>query len=374
MAALNVSICGIEFPSPIWTAAGPAAGDGPMMVRAAHGGAGGLVAKTVSLHPARVAMPNIASPLRDSLLNAELWSQIGYQRFFDVELAAAAETGVPVIASLGYSAEELAFLGAELEKRKVARAVEFSIHYTGKDPQTLRSLAEALQASLSIPVLAKLSPAVSDLPAVVRALEPVVDGFVAINSLGPALDFDLETLEPRLGSADGRGWLSGAAILPVGLHYVERMAGLTDKPIIGVGGIRRWQDAAKYLLAGAAAVQVCSLAILKGPQVYGELARGLSDWMDRRGFAAVAELSGLYRRRGAAPPLRIKGESPPLRPLVDRERCNRCLICERSCMYGAISFPDQELRLDADACVSCGLCASVCPRDALRMDTPRSQR
>jgi ferredoxin len=151
---------------------------------------------------------------------------------------------------------------------------------------------------------------------------------------------------------------------------VERLAGLTAKPIIGVGGIRRWQDAAKYLLAGASAVQVCSLAILKGPQVYGELAGGLSRWMDQRGFAAVGELTGLYRIRAGSHRTHVKGKDPPLRPVVDSERCNSCGICVRSCMYGALELTDGGLGLDADACVSCGLCASLCPRDALRMNAP----
>jgi dihydroorotate dehydrogenase len=197
MADVNITICGIEFPNPVWTAAGPGGADAQMLLRAARGGAGGLVAKTISSEGARVPFPNIMSPFSGSLLNAELWSEHSYRHFIDRELPQVRDTGVPVIASVGYDTRQLALLGKELDRAGVADAVEFSIHYVGKDPENLRRLASALKDNLGVPVLAKLSPAVTDLEAVVRILEKIVDGFVAINSLGPALDFDIETRQPR---------------------------------------------------------------------------------------------------------------------------------------------------------------------------------
>lgn len=374
MAELGVTVCGLRFPNPVWTAAGPGGADGELLLRAARGGAGGLVTKTLSLSPARVPVPNIASPFPGSLLNAELWSELDYRRFLEQELPRARQAGLPVVVSLGYTPEELARLGAEVERSGLADAVEFSIHYTGKDPATLASQARALRQATHLPVLAKLSPAVADLPTAVRALEPVVDGFVAINSLGPALDFDVETRRPRLGSRDGRGWLSGRAILPIGLHYVETIAGLTDKPVIGVGGIRTAEDVVKYLLVGASAVQVCSLAVLQGQEVYGRLASGLGSWMDTHGFQEVAELRGLYRRENPQPGMeeavRVRDPSAPdadPHPAIDAERCDLCLACQRACLHRAIQFKEKAFQLDRTLCVSCGLCCTICPRGALEM-------
>ena len=204
MADLKTKVCGIDFPNPVWTAAGPGGADAAMLLRAARGGAGGLVAKTISLEGARVPAPNIISPFSGSLLNAELWSEHEYRHFIEQELTQLREAGVPVIASVGYSAGQLAVLGKELETADVADAVEFSVHYVGKDPENLKRLAGALKENLTIPVLAKLSPGISDLEAAVRILDGIVDGFVAINSVGPALDFDIETRQPRLGSIGAR--------------------------------------------------------------------------------------------------------------------------------------------------------------------------
>jgi dihydroorotate dehydrogenase subfamily 1 len=336
-----------------------------MLLRAARGGAGALVAKTISMEGARVPTPNIVSPFFGSLLNAELWSEHDYHHFIDRELPQLRDAGVPVIASVGYSADELALLGRELEAAGVADAVEFSIHYVGKDPENLKRLAGALKENLTIPVLAKLSPGISDLEAAIRVLNDTVDGFVAINSVGPALDFDIETRQPRLGSGDGRGWLSGAAILPVALHYVEAISSMTDKPVIGVGGVRRVEDVVKHLMAGASAVQVCSLAVLKGQEVYGKLAAELSEWLDGHGFDDVGQIIGLYRRQRPDPAqVRETGF-----PQIDYDLCNLCLLCERSCIHRAIRFEDRKFHLDETRCVRCGLCCSLCPKGALSLGT-----
>ncbi|HEX9971685.1 MAG TPA: diguanylate cyclase, partial [bacterium] len=276
MANLKTTICGIELPNPICTAAGPASANAEILRHAAEGGAGGLVTKTISVESARVPIPNISSPIAGSLLNAELWSEMDYRVFIDKELPQIKSLGIPVIVSVGYSLNDLEILGKALEKSGLVDAIEFSIHYIGKDIDNLKRTASALKDQVSVPVFAKLSPSISDLKTVIQALDEIVDGYVAINSVGPALDFSIETMQPYLGSQDGRGWLAGRAILPIGLHFVASIYSLSQKPVIGIGGISSAQDIVKYLMAGASAVQICSLAILKGQQVYGELAQQLS--------------------------------------------------------------------------------------------------
>jgi Fe-S-cluster-containing hydrogenase component 2 len=245
-------------------------------------------------------------------------------------------------------------------------AIEFSIHYVGKDPQNLGNTARALKEAVDLPLWVKLSPAVSDIQEVVEALDKWVDGYVAINSAGPGLDFDINTRQPYLGNEDGRGWLSGRAILPLGLHFVERLYSLTKKPVIGVGGIRSVEDVIKYIMVGASAVQVCSMAILKGQSVYGKLADQLSDWMDQNGYKSIPNLRGVYQKRQKRPQFFLN-EGEQLYPEISYPDCKYCDLCVKSCMHGAISFTDKIYTLDKTKCARCGLCTTICPYTALHM-------
>ena len=100
------------------------------------------------------------------------------------------------------------------------------------------------------------------------------DGLVMINSFGPCMGIDVESGLPLMGSREGYGWLSGAAIKPLAVRCVYDAAKIVKIPIFGVGGIASGRDAAEMFMAGASAVQVCTAGILKGPGIYGKIAEG----------------------------------------------------------------------------------------------------
>ncbi|MBC7339312.1 MAG: 4Fe-4S binding protein [Firmicutes bacterium] len=388
MADLRVSFAGLTFPNPVFTAAGPPSQDGAALVRAAQGGAGGLVCKTVSVKPAPVPHPNMMVPGRgrilhlisvgaggglarvvrtevqagQALLNTELWSELPLERWLAAEYPRARETRLPVIASIGYTADEVREVGPQVERAGVD-AIEFSVHYLGGAIDPVLETARALRDAVSIPVFAKLSPNVPDLVAVARAIEPYVDGFVAINSLGPCLDFDPENPAPYLGSPFGYGWISGAPIRPLALRCVFELARATPKPVIGVGGIMSGRDAVQFLMAGARAVQICTGAILQGPGIYGRVAAELGRWLDDHGYGSPEEIRGRYLRAvGEGQPVQL--EVRPAR--VDTGRCTGCGLCLPSCPAGAISQDEVgPVTVDAQKCQGCGLCGSICPQFAL---------
>jgi dihydroorotate dehydrogenase subfamily 1 len=364
MADLKTVVSGIAFPNPVLPAAGPNVLDGRLMGEAARGGAGGLVSKTVSTAPASDARPTIRRYGARGLMNAETWSETPVESFL-AELHLAKKTGLPLIVSIGYRPDEVSRLGKLIEKEIQPAAFEFSTHYTGRSTQPLVEVAAALRRSVDLPIWMKLSPNFPDLEELALAVEPYVDAFVAVNSYGPVLDIDTETLQPLLGSSFGQGWLSGPPLLPIAVGIVYRLRERVTKPIVGVGGISRGTDAVKFLMAGASLVQVCSAAIREGNGIYGRIAGDLSRWLDDHGHGKVGEIVGLYREKLAA---RRTFAGKPIMT-VEKDLCTGCGACIGRCVQGALSLSGEpeKAAVKAEWCIGCGFCRDFCPESAMAL-------
>jgi len=205
-----------------------------------------------------------------------------------------------------------------------------------------------------------LSPKV-DVAEVARSLEPYVDAIAAINTIGPCLRINTETGRPMLGSESGYGWMSGAALKPIALRCVADIASVVKIPVIGVGGIMTGEDVVEFLMAGASAVQVCSAAILEGDTIYGKIASQLEDWLDEHNYSSIQEIKGIALRHMKT------GVSLEPPPVVDLERCTKCGLCAKSCVYNAIKVDKTNdiFIIDDGKCEGCGMCISVCPYNAL---------
>ncbi|MDH5362128.1 MAG: dihydroorotate dehydrogenase, partial [Aigarchaeota archaeon] len=363
MINISVEIAGIKLRNPVMTAAGPTSRDAEALIEAARNGVGGLVAKTIGVKPAEVPRPCMATVDRGEtnslflatinrrvvrssraklilprgLLNAELWSDIPYQQWIEREYAMAKQTGLPVIASMGYSADDLRKLGPMVEKAGVD-GIEFSLHYLGVDFKPILEVAKALRESVEVPIFAKVSPHIMNLAEFAKALEAVgVDGIVAVNSLGPCLYVDVETGRPLLGGENGYGWLSGPAIKPLAIRCVAEIARTVTIPVIGCGGVTDGVDAIEHFMVGASAVQVCTGAILEGPSIYGRIVKEIMEFMRQHGYASVEDMRGKALDHLPKMPLRLKGVPPK----VHAELCKSCGLCEKSCVYDAIEVKDE---------------------------------
>ncbi len=364
MADISTEFAGLKLKNPIMTAAGPTSRDGMSLLNAAAGGVGGLVAKTVSVRPAEVPRPNMAAlqngrvGSRRGILNAELWSELPVEQWLEKEYAIALSSGLPLIASVGYTPEDVSQLGPKLEKAGV-NAIEFSTHYVGGHTE----IAKALKEVVEIPIFAKISPKV-DVVEVAKSIEPHVDGIVGINTYGPCLRIDIETGKPALGSSDGFGWMSGAALRPIAIRCIADIARAVNIPVIGVGGVASGEDVIEFTMVGASAVQVCTASILEGDTVYGSIAKQTKDWLIEHDYDSLDDIRGkaLSHLDGSAT------LTPP--PSVDMEKCTLCGLCPKSCVYGAITVDKEKdfFEIDSDLCQACGMCISVCPYHALNPD------
>ena len=294
MANLTTKVCDIVFKNPVLPASGPNVGSPEKILQASESGVGGIVTKTVSVKAAKDPRPTILKASNGGLLNCETWSESVVEDFFEVYRNVKSK-GLPLICSIGYSAEEVSYLGKLLEKEVKPDAFEFSTHYSGKSLLSLLEVAKALKDSVSVSIFMKVSPSMHDFEFIIKSVSEIVDGFIAINSLGPCLDFNVENPVPGLGSDWGLGWLSGAPILPLALGAVCRIAMIQNKPVIGVGGISSGVDAIKHIMAGASAVGICSAAITQGDGIYGKVAGEMSEWLDKH-EKKLEDIKGVFIR------------------------------------------------------------------------------
>lgn len=365
MANIEVDLLGLHFRNPIIPAAGPNVGDGEKLRRSADAGAGGLLAKTISQIAAPVPRPNMYKYGQTGLINTELWSELPPEAWFDTELpigiAAAREHGIPFIGSVGYTPDDLRTLGPKLEAAGVD-AIEFTVHYL--DPLRVVETARALKDSVSVPVIAKLSPHSGDLGDLAAALEPHVDAFACINSFGPTLHIDIDRAEPLLGSEFGYGWISGTPLKPLALRCVFEVARRVSKPVIGVGGVTTGKDVIEMFMAGASLVGICTVVLLRGHKVHKKIADETAKWLDDHGYSDISEVQGLYvKKYGHGQRVVLEKEESPR---VLEEKCIKCGACQPVCFYDAVTAPLKQLaNVNGESCFQCGLCASVCPTDAL---------
>lgn len=157
---------------------------------------------------------------------------------------------------------------------------------------TAKGAAEVVSAVRKVydkTLIVKLSPNVTDITEIARAVEGAgADSVSLINTLlGMAID--AEKRRPILSTVTGG--MSGAAVKPIALRMVWQVAKAVNIPVIGLGGIMNWKDAVEFMLAGASAIQIGTANFID-PAVTVKVAEGINDYLDRHGFSSVRDIIG----------------------------------------------------------------------------------
>jgi len=156
----------------------------------------------------------------------------------------------------------------------------------GTDPKLVAGITRSLRARTDKPLILKLSPNVTDIAQMAEAAEAEgADAVSCINTL-VGMVIDLKTKRPSLPF--GTGGLSGPAILPVAIAAVYKVSRRVKIPVIGIGGITKWEDAVQHFLAGASAIQVGS-GTFANPRLAQEVHDGLLAWAWEEGLQTLAD-------------------------------------------------------------------------------------
>jgi dihydropyrimidine dehydrogenase (NAD+) subunit PreA len=221
------------------------------------------------------------------------------------------------------------------------------------------------------PVFVKLSPNVTNIADITKAVEKAgASGISAINTVQSLMGVDLDTFEP-MPNVNGKstfGGYSGMSVKPIGLRCVAQVRQNSNLPILGMGGISNWHDAAEYMCVGADVVQVCTEVMVNGYGIIGAMKKGLSDYLESKGFNSPADLKNKAIANLSTHEKLNKQKQ--VYPHVDDALCVKCGKCVMLCNeseHSALSLIDGHIAVNHDACVGCSLCSHICPKSAIKM-------
>jgi dihydroorotate dehydrogenase (NAD+) catalytic subunit len=263
---------------------------------------GGIVVKGLYFGPREGNRPPRLVETASGLINAIGLQGVGVEHFAADVLPALRQYDTAVIVNVcGADNEEYLRVIDFLETQDGIAAYELNISCPNVKqngscpamfPEATRSIVAAAKARTGRPLLAKLSPNVTDIASIAKAAEEGgADAISLINTL-LAMAIDLETRRPKLGNVFGG--LSGPAIKPVALRMTYQVARAVNIPVIGIGGIMSGTDALEFMVAGACAVQV-GTANFVDPAAAVRIAAEMESWCEAHGVARVSDLVGTLK-------------------------------------------------------------------------------
>ena len=300
MGRLNVTLCGIELDNPVIPASGTFGFGYEFADYYDINELGTFSFKGTTAEPRfGNATPRIAETPA-GMLNAVGLQNPGVDRVISEELPKMRRVfSKPVMANVsGFSVGEYVEVVEKLDGEESVGWFEVNISCPnvhgggmsfGTDPKAASEVTRAVRKATKKPIILKLSPNVTDITAIARAVESEgADGVSLINTL-LGMRIDIARRKPLL--ANTTGGLSGPAVFPVALRMVYQTAKAVKIPVIGMGGVSRAEDVIEMMLAGATAVEV-GAANLVDPCACLDIIRGLPGVMDRYTIENLQDIIG----------------------------------------------------------------------------------
>ena len=298
MADLRVNLAGVELKNPIVMASGTFGFGREYGEFYDLSELGAICVKGLTLHPRDGNPPPRIAETPMGILNSVGLQNPGVDAFCAEEMPRLRQAGTRIIANISGStleefrllAEKVSAAGVDLIEANISCPnVRHGGLAWGTDPDMAADVTRTVRQAASVPVLVKLSPGVTDITVIARAVEDAGADAVSLINTIPGMRIDLATRRPVL--RNNTGGLSGPAILPVAVRMIWQVAGAVHIPILGMGGVSSGEDAAELMLAGASAVAV-GTANFTDPLAAIHIRDGLNAWLDRSGTAAAADLTG----------------------------------------------------------------------------------
>ena len=296
---LSVSIGTLRLKNPVMTASGTFGYAREFEPYVNLHRLGAVVVKGISLEPREGNPPPRIVETSCGMLNAIGLENVGVDRFILEKMESLKAVTVPVVVNiLGDTVEEYREIAERLSDVQGIAAIEVNISCPnvkkggvafGTVPEMAAAVTLAVKEPSTVPVIVKLSPNVTDITIIARAVEEAgADSISLVNTLiGMAIDH--RSRKPKL--ANVIGGLSGPAIKPVALRMVYQVAQTVSIPVIGIGGIETAEDVLEFMLAGATAVQIGTANFIN-PRASEEVVEGLVRIVTKEKLVSIREMIG----------------------------------------------------------------------------------
>jgi len=391
MSTLKTSVLGIEFENPFLLASAPPTASIESMDKAFSLGWGGAVFKTITPDDLEMteASPRYATWRQGNKVcgfeNIELLSHLTVQQWLD---------GIKFLRQKHPTKVQIASIMAPVVKeewQKLVRTLNdseidaFELNFSCPHGMPEKGIGMAIGTSAEIsamitqwvkevaqkPVFVKLSPNVTNIVEIANAVEKAgADGLAAINTIQSMMGVDLDTFVPfpNVNGASTFGGYSGIAVKPIGLRCVAQLRQSSNLPILGIGGIANWHDAAEYMTVGADVVQICTEVMINGYGIIHAMKQGLLNYLESKGFNSPADIKNKAIEHLSEH--RKLEKAHKVYPHIDDNLCVKCgkcvTICDES-EHQALSLQNGRITVNQDKCVGCSLCSHICPKSAIAM-------
>ncbi len=304
---LAVEVGGIWMKNPVMTASGTF-GYGEEFAKLVDlRRLGGIVVKGLSIRPSAGNPPPRTAETCGGMLNAIGLENIGLEAFVQERLPFLKTLAIPIILNIyGDEIEAYAELAERIQDVGGIAGIEVNISCPnvkaggmafGTDPKMAFEVVRAVRKRTRLPLIAKLSPNVSDIRAIAcSVVDAGADAVSLINTI-TGMAVDVATRQPKL--ANITGGLSGPAIKPVALRMVWEVVQVVHVPVIGIGGIMDAMDAIEFLIVGARAVQV-GTANFVNPRATQEIVEGITSYLVDNNFKDINQVIGSLQVRRQA--------------------------------------------------------------------------
>ena len=384
---LSIDFLGVKCENPFFLSSSPVGSNYEMCAKALEAGWGGIYYKTIGIF-----IPDECSP-RFDITTKEGTPWVGFKNMeqisdkpleVNLEYMRRLKQDYPnkvIVASImGSNDEEWTTLAKAVTEAGVDMiecnfsCPQMTSHAMGSDvgqsPELVEKYCRAVKRGSSLPMLAKMTPNIGDMCEVALAAKHGgADGIATINTVKSITNIDLNRKigMPVVNGKSSISGYSGKAVKPIALRFIQQLRmhpELRDFPISGIGGIETWEDAAEFLLLGAATLQVTTGIMQYGYRIVEDMISGLSHYLADQGFDSLEEMVGLANAKII--PAEELDRSYIVYPNIHLDKCVGCGRCYISCYDGGHQAMEwnEETRTphcNTEKCVGCLLCGHVCP-------------